>query len=121
MRLIAALSLLALANLVFARGGWSCPLGTTGHEAVAMAAAGEGGAHEGHAVDHASHHESAPAPGHESQAPTCLTMGPCLVALDITPVDVAAGNVFRADRVLAAPLQLSPAAAPAPELPPPRT
>jgi hypothetical protein len=118
-RLIAALSVLVLANLVFARGAWSCPLGMTGHDAVAVVPAAEGGAEDGHPMDHSSHHQSAPAPDHESQAPTCLTMGPCLVTLDLTRVDLATKRV-RADRVLVASDHLPPSAAPAPELPPPR-
>lgn len=119
-RLIAAFGLLALANLVFAQGGWSCPLGPGGHEGVATASANGGGAHDGHAADHSSPRDPAPAPDHQSPAPTCLTMGPCVIAVDITPLGLVPGPAPRADRLLAVSDHLPPSPAPAPELPPPR-
>ena len=117
-RLIAALSLLGLANLMFAQGGVPCPLKS--HHGQAPATAVVMG-HEHHDMGTRAHDVAVPLPDEgSSHAPVCLTMGPCAVTLDVSGPVVSTYMVAGVDRVLAASDHLPPSAVIAPELPPPR-
>jgi hypothetical protein len=117
-RLIALLSLLCLANLVFVRGGVTCPL--TDHHSVTPTATLAG--HEGHDMSAMAGHDMAqPAPDEpSSHAPACRTMGPCALALDIAGAVVVSLPTAHADGMVAASDHLPPSATRSPELPPPR-
>ena len=117
-RLVALLSLLSLANLVFVRGGTTCPL--TDHHGGTATATLTG--HEGHDMSAMAGHDMAqPMPDeNSSHTPACLTMGPCALALDIAGAVVMTSTTAHADGVLAVSDHLPPSAALSPELPPPR-
>ena len=80
-RLIAALSLLSLANLVFVQSGSACPLASTGPvETMAMTG------HEGHISGDANrNHEMAQSMPDEDASHTsvCTAMSACVATLDI--------------------------------------
>ena len=117
-RLIAALSLFSLANLMFAQGGVPCPL-KSHHEQAPASLVVHG--HEHHDMGATTHDAALPMPDESSShAPVCMTMGPCAVTLDIAGPVVSTYVVAGVDRVLAASDHLPPSAVIAPELPPPR-
>ena len=117
-RLIAALSLFSLANLMFAQGGVACPLKS--HHGQAQATSVMAG-HEHHDMGATTRDAALPMPDeNSSHAPACLTMGPCAVTLDIAGPVVSSYLTAGIDRVLAASDHLPPSAVIAPELPPPR-
>jgi len=120
-RLIAALSLVALANLIFAQAGSTCPLARGAHHAQ-QAPAPAAGMHEGHDMSAMSNHDTAQsAPDRDStHAPACLTMGPCALALDVIEVVVTVEPRPDAQNVLAGSYRLPPSLTTSPELPPPR-
>lgn len=119
-RLIAALSLLALANLMFVQGGSACPLAGSAHheQAAAQAVAGHGG-HDMSSMENHNTAQSVPEDG-SSHAPACLTMGPCAMTLDLARSGVAASTAAQVDRLLAISDHLPRSAGITPELPPPR-
>jgi hypothetical protein len=118
-RLLAALSLLTLANLVFVLGGSACPLAGTTHVPVTTVSGGDHG-HEGH--DMSAHGPSVTeSPGDDvATPPVCLTMGPCALTLDLAIGSTTVSGISGVDRVLAVSDHLPPSAALIPELPPPR-
>ena len=115
-RLIAALSLFGLANLMFAQGGVSCPL-KSHHQQATSTMVG----HDHHDMAGTTHDAAVPLPDESSpHAPVCLTMGPCAVTLDIAGAVVSTYVTAGVDRMLVASDHLPPSAVIAPELPPPR-
>ena len=115
-RLIAALSLLGLANLMFAQGGVPCPL-KSHHEHATSTMAG----HAHHDMAATTGDAALPMPDESSShAPVCLTMGPCAVTLDIAGPVVSTYVIAGVDRMLALSDHLPPSAVIALELPPPR-
>ena len=118
-RLIAALSLFSLANLMFAQGGAECPL--RGHHAESAATSTMSG-HEGHDMGATANHDMAqPAPDDDaSHVPACLTMGPCALTLDFTGAVVVTHLTMGTGHVIAVSDHLPPSATLSPELPPPR-
>ena len=117
-RLIAALSLFGLANLMFAQGGVPCPV-KSHHDQAPAASAMTG--HDHHDMAATTHDAALPMPDESSpHAPVCLTMGPCAVTLDLAGPVVSAYANAQVDRVLAISDHLPPSAVIAPELPPPR-
>lgn len=120
-RLIATLSLLALANLGFVQGSSACPLaGSTHHKTADVVAVGEG--HAGHGMSSPVNTDSAQSMTDDasSHAPACLTMGPCAVTLDVARTGDAPSAAVKVDRLLAVSDHLPRSAGIAPELPPPR-
>ena len=113
-RVIAVMSLMAVANLVFAQAGLACPLASVGHTEVASAGATS---HEGHDMSlGASHHqESEP-----TKETGCLTMSPCLVAIDVASSESASAGSTHPDRILAGSDRRPSSLTATPELPPPR-
>ena len=116
-RWIAVLSLLSLANNAFVNGGLSCPLvGNEQHQEHAPSAAAV--THEGHDM---GTNDDLPASGddlrHEA---ACLTMGPCVLTIDVIRALSAAGRLPHADAVAARSDHLPASQTLSPELPPPR-
>ena len=116
-RWIAVLSLLSLTNIAFVSGGLSCPLvGNGQHEEHAPSAAAV--AHEGHET---GTNDDLPASGddlrHEA---TCLTMGPCVLTIDVIRAVSAVGRLPHPDAVAARSDHLPASQTLSPELPPPR-
>jgi hypothetical protein len=119
-RLIAALSLFSLANLVFVQGGGACPLNGDEHHAAGSVASDMTG-HEGHHMATTSDDVAQPMPDETApHAPACLTMA-CAFTLDIVRSFISASAVASVDRVVAASDHLPPSPVIAPEFPPPRT
>lgn len=122
-RLIAAIGLLSFANLVVLQASGTCLLlGGSTHGPEATSAMSEHAGHAGHSTAANVNDEAlqqAPA-SQSSHAPGCLTMGPCVLTVDVSRAVTAAAPVQHAHDVAAlsdhrpASLTLSP------ELPPPR-
>jgi len=119
-RFIAALSLLTLANVVFALGGSACPLAGSTHGVAATVPSDHSG-HEGHHTGATQGPAATELADEMSHPPDCLTMGPCALILDVAGDDTATPGNPGANRVVAASDHLPPSTAFAPELPPPRT
>jgi len=118
-RLIAALSLFSLANLVFVQGSGACPLNHGEHHVAGTTASAMAG-HEGHDMGPTAHDVALPMPDETAHhAPECLTMA-CAFTLDIVKSFVSTSTVASIDRVLAASDHLPPSVVIAPEFPPPR-
>ena len=122
-RLTAAIALLAFANLVFVQGSGACPLsGGSTHGSDVAASPAEHSGHEGHALTSAPVEEAlgqAPSPD-TPHPPSCLTMGPCALTLDLSGVVVATATVGASQGVVARSDRLPPSLTTSPELPPPR-
>jgi hypothetical protein len=118
-RLIAALSLLSLANVVFVLGGSACPLAGTAH-AVATAADAVAEGHAGHHMGTSDQSATELVDAGEEHQPACLTMGPCALTLDFVTTEAPAPGTATSHRVVAVSDHRPPSAATAPELPPPR-
>ena|SRR5688572_27300081 len=117
-RLIAALSLFSLANLMFAQGGEPCPI-KSHHDQAPVTSVMAGHGH--HDMGATAHDVALPMPDESSShAPVCLTTGPCAVTLDVAGPVASAYVIAGPDRVIAASDHLPPSAVLAPELPPPR-
>jgi len=120
-RLIAALSLLAVSNLVFVQGGSVCPLAGVAHGAASSATTTAASGHEGHDMGAPKHDMAQPAPdGDRAHTTDCLTMGPCVVTLDLAMAVVTTAAPGTVKTVIAASDHLPRSAGIAPELPPPR-
>ena len=113
-RAIAVVSLMAVANFVFAQAGLACPLATAGHAEVASAGATS---HEGHDMGPGESHRPESEPTNETG---CPPMGPCLVTIDLAISEPAGAGRTHPDRILAGSDQRPASLTSTPELPPPR-
>ena len=116
-RIIAALSLLSLTNLVFVQSGSACPLAPTEHSDTAVLTG-----HEGHDMgDMAMNHEKAQSLPDEgaSHSSACPTMSACVATLDVVLERIA--DVRNAHTSIDSISDDRPASlASTPESPPPR-
>lgn len=123
-RLIAALSLFSLANLVFVQANRECPLtGGSRHVSAAGASHSQHAAHGGHAVRTPSDHDSVQSmpDGDSPKAPVCLMMGPCVLTIaDLSAIQIASVRAWHQGRVELVSDHLPASLTLVPEPPPPR-
>ena len=120
-QLIAVLATFSLANLLFVQGGVGCPMAGGASAAVSIASPVSG--HDGHGGHHASPSSTGDSaqtlPDDHTSEPLCLTMGPCVLTLDVAQAaDIA--DAPRPGMVVGLNAFFPPSPSAAPDLPPPR-